>query len=164
MTVATVVRYRPELREDFGRLNRWWIERYFGLEAPDMAVFADPEGEILAGGGEIFFVLEEDRAVGTCALIPHSPGVYELAKMGVDPAAQGRGFGSMLMVAALAWARQQGARRLELLSNSALAPALSLYEKHGFRHVPVEAREGGYERANVKMVLELTGADDRGLA
>jgi GNAT superfamily N-acetyltransferase len=156
----TVVRYRPELREAFGRLNRWWIEQYFRLEAPDEAVLADPDGQIIALGGEIFFVLEGDRAVGTCALIPHGPGAYELAKMGVDPDVQGRGYGSLLMGAAIEWARRQGARRVELLSNSALAPALALYEKHGFRRVPVEAGEGGYARANVKMVLELASTGD----
>jgi GNAT superfamily N-acetyltransferase len=160
MPAVSVVRYRPELREAFARLNGWWIERYFGLEAPDMAVFADPEGQIIAPGGEIFFVLEGDRAVGTCALLPHGVGVYELAKMGVDPVVQGRGYGSLLMRAAIEWARQRGVRRLELLSNSVLTPALGLYAKHGFRHVPVEAGEGGYARANVKMVLELSRAED----
>jgi hypothetical protein len=45
--------------------------------------------------------------------------------------------------------------RVELLTNSMLTPALRLYEKHGFLRVPAAPHEGGYARADVKMVLEL---------
>lgn len=150
-----VVRYRPELREAFERLNRQWIEQYFEVEEPDRAVFRDPEGEIRRRGGEIFFVLVAGEALGTCAMVPHGRDAFELAKMGVAPAARGRGYGDLLIDAAIAFARRQGVARVELLTNSALTPALRLYEKHGFRRVPVAAREGGYARADVKMVLEL---------
>ena len=50
-----VVAYRPEWREDFARLNREWLERYFSVEEFDERMFADPEALILAPGGGIFF-------------------------------------------------------------------------------------------------------------
>lgn len=150
-----VVPYRPELRSAFEALNREWIEAYFRMEPADERILADPEREVRQPGGEVFFLLEEGRPVGTCAVIPHGAGSYELAKMGVTAVARGRGHGDRLLRAAIDFARGRGARRLELLTNSALAPAIALYEKHGFRRVPVEAGEGEYARADVKMVLDL---------
>ena len=153
-----VVRYRAEYREAFERLNLQWIEQYFEVEEPDRAVFRDPESVIRRPGGEIFFVVADGEPLGTCAMLPHGPDAFELAKMGVAPHARGRGFGDRLIVAAIAFARERGARRVELLTNSALTPALALYEKHGFRRVPAAPGEGGYARADVKMVLELDAA------
>ena len=46
-----------------------------------------------------------------------------------------------------------GAMRIELLTNSALVPAITLYRTLGFVDVPMVASE--YVRANVHMVLEL---------
>ena len=93
--MASVVSYRPDYRPDFERLNRAWIEQYFQLEDADRQVFDDPESAIIEPGGEIFFVVENEEVVGTCAIIPHEPGVYEIAKMAVSPAARGRGYGDL---------------------------------------------------------------------
>ena len=56
-------------------------------------------------------------------------------------------------MAVLDKARELGASWMELLSNSRLTPALKLYEKLGFRHVPVPPTL--YQRTDVKMVLDL---------
>ena len=84
----------------------------------------------------------------------HGGGVYELAKMAVSPRAQGRGYGDLLVGAAVEFARAAGAEVLMLLSNSRLQTALRLYEKHGFRHVPVSAGRH-YARVDVQMELRL---------
>jgi putative acetyltransferase len=162
-----VVAWEParsaRLAEAFEALNRAWIERHFVVEAADRAVFADPEGTIRAPGGEILFVLEDERIVGTCALILHAPGTFELAKMAVDPSAQGRGHADRLMIAALDWARAHGAERVMLVTNSALTPALRLYAKHGFRRVAVDPANE-YARADVQMELALGRDAPRGAA
>jgi ribosomal protein S18 acetylase RimI-like enzyme len=154
-----VVEYRPALRDAFVRLNRQWIEQYFVIEPRDEAVFADVEGRILAPGGAIFFVLADGVPLGTCAMQVESPGVYQLAKMAVDPAARGRGYGDLLMDAAIAWARARGARRVELLSNTTLAPAIALYRKHGFveegRRVKQYRRQSGELWDTIEMGLLL---------
>ena len=152
--MVEVVTYRDELRPHFERLNRAWIERYFRLEAPDLEVFRDPRATIVAPGGEIFFLVDEAGVQGTCAVLPHGPGTFELAKMAVDEAARGRGYGDILMEAAIAFARRAGAERLMLLTNSRLEPAIRLYRKHGFVDVPVEA-SNGYDRADVQLELTL---------
>ena len=151
---VTIVEYRPELAPAFAALNRAWIERHFTVEALDAAAFADPARHIIEPGGQILFALAGGEVAGTCALIPHGPGTFELAKMAVAEGLRGRGVGDKLMTAAIAWCRTLGARRLVLVSNSKLTPALALYRKHGFHDVPVDP-ENDYARADVQMVLLL---------
>ena len=149
-----IVPYQDELRPHFERLNRAWIEQYFRLEPPDLEVFRDPVRHILEPGGQIFFLLDDGGVQGTCAVMPHGPGTLELAKMAVSEAARGRGYGDRLMEAAIAFARAAGARRLMLVSNTRLAPAIRLYRKHGFVEVPVEDTQE-YARADIQLELML---------
>jgi GNAT superfamily N-acetyltransferase len=149
-----LVTWRPELRADFERLNREWIERYFEVEEEDRKVFDDPEGRIVAPGGQVFFLLDDYGVQGTCAVIRHDAHTLELAKMAVSPAARGRGYGDRLVEAAVAFARSTGARTLMLVSNSRLGPALTLYRKHGFRDVPLDPANG-YSRADIQLELTL---------
>ena len=65
-----LVTWRPELAADFARLNRAWLELYFTVEPLDEEYLGDPEGHIIAPGGEIFFALDGDEVIGTCAMIP----------------------------------------------------------------------------------------------
>ena len=152
--VARVVPWRPDLRADFERLNLEWIERWFAVEEEDRKAFGDPSGRIVEPGGQIFFVVDEVGVRGTCAVIRHDAQTFELAKMAVEPSAQGRGYGDRLVEAVIAFARGAGASRLMLVSNTRLGPALNLYRKHGFRDVPLHP-EHGYSRADIQMQLEL---------
>ncbi|HEX8703695.1 MAG TPA: GNAT family N-acetyltransferase [Myxococcaceae bacterium] len=153
-----VVRYQEPLREHFARLNRQWIEQDFRLEPADLASFADPHGTFIAGGGEVFFALHEGQVLGTCALRREGEDTYELCKMAVSPEARGLGLGDALMEAVLGFAREQGARRVYLVSNTKLAPAIGLYRKHGFvttREGPEVSQQAGYARADIEMELTL---------
>lgn len=132
-----IVTYRPDFSGDFDRLNRAWLEKYFTVEPLDEEYLSDPEGHILQPGGEIFFAVEAGRVIGTCAAIPQPDGSFELAKLAVTPDAQGRGIGRTLALAVLAFAEARGAERVVLISNSALGPALRLYESLGFRYQPI---------------------------
>lgn len=147
-----VVPFAPELREDFYRLNAGWLERFFHIEEVDHRVLSDPEGQILAGGGRIFFAKSGERVVGTCALMQDEPGVFELSKMAVDPAAQGLGIGRKLIERAIAEFQSMGARQLFLETNTKLNPAIRLYESVGFEHQPAVREGTHYSRANVYMI------------
>jgi GNAT superfamily N-acetyltransferase len=151
---VTVVPYREEFRAAFEQLNREWIERYFVLEDPDREAFSDPQSKILNPGGQVFFVVEGGQVQGTCAVLRHGSDQYEIAKMAVAPAARGRGFGDLLMEAAIDFATEVGARLLIIVSNTVLEPAIRLYEKHGFVRVPLES-DGRYQRANIRLEREL---------
>ncbi|GAB3826533.1 GNAT family N-acetyltransferase [Hymenobacter jeollabukensis] len=148
-----ILPYESTHQAAFRDLNVAWITRYFVLEDLDRRMLDDPEGYILRPGGHIFMARHAGAIVGTCALIKEHEGVYELAKMAVTPAAQGLGIGWLLGQAAIAKAREIGAREIELLSNRKLAPALSLYRKLGFEEAPLPASE--YQRADIRMVLPL---------
>ncbi|MEP7227973.1 MAG: GNAT family N-acetyltransferase [Gemmatimonadales bacterium] len=150
-----LVRYREEFRSAFERLNREWIEAYFVLEPADREILGDPCRKILDPGGQIFFVLEGSEVQGTCAILRHSADECEIAKMAVSPAARGREYGDLLMEASLAFAREIQARRVVIVSNTVLSPAIRLYRKHGFVEVPL-ASDGRYRRANIRLELELS--------
>ena len=149
-----IVPYRQEFRSAFERLNREWIETWFEVEDADREVFRNPEAKILAGGGQIFFVLRQGEVLGTCAVVPHGPGEWEIAKMAVTPAARGQGLGDLLMEAAIGFAHSAKGRRLIIVSNTALQPAIRLYQKHGFQVVPL-VDDGRYRRANIRLEMEL---------
>jgi GNAT superfamily N-acetyltransferase len=149
-----VVSFREELAPHFERLNREWIEAHFAIEEADETVFRQPYTHIVEHGGQIFFIEVAGEVVGTCAVIRHNEKVYELAKMAVTPRARGLGHGDLLVLTAIEFAHKRGAEVLMLLTNSSLKPALRLYEKHGFRHVPVNAGQE-YARADVQMELKL---------
>ena len=129
MSDAVTIRlFQPGDEAAFHDINVAWIERYFVVEKKDRDTLEHPRESILDKGGAILMAVDGDAAIGCVALIAleGDEGGFELAKMGVTPAAQGRGVGRRLIEAAIAHARGQGARRLYLETNSALKPALNL--------------------------------------
>ena len=152
-----IIPYESTYRNDFRDLNLAWIARYFTVEAKDREYLEDPEGRIIDKGGSILLAQEAGGAViGCVSLIPYASEVFELAKMAVHESAQGRGVGRKLINAAIDQARLIGARSLYLESNSSLVPALTLYERVGFRRQSPESRPNSpYARCNVYMTLDL---------
>jgi GNAT superfamily N-acetyltransferase len=152
MTVPgiAIVPYRPELAPAFASLNRAWIERLFVVEEADRKVLDNPEASIIRPGGQIFFALDGTTPIGTAAAMPVAPGRYELAKMAVDPAYQGRGLGQLLGEAVIDFARSVRAESLFLVTNSSLKGAIRLYQRLGFRHAPLPPHNE-YARADVYM-------------
>jgi putative acetyltransferase len=148
--MAEIVTYREQFRTDFERLNREWIEAWFTVEEADRETFRDPAARIVAPGGQIFFVMERDRVLGTCAVIRHRPEVHEIAKMAVAAEARGRGYGDLLMNTAIEFSRRTGAHRVVIVSNTRLAPAIRLYRKHGFVEVPLASGQR-YARADIQL-------------
>jgi ribosomal protein S18 acetylase RimI-like enzyme len=156
-----VIPYQESLREHFERLNLQWIQQYFRVEEADRVAFADPHAAFVAGGGEVFFVLHGGQVLGTCAVRKESDDTYELCKMAVAPEAQGLGLGDALMRAVIRFAQEKGGRRVYLVSNTKLGPAIGLYRKHGFQTARLGrevGQEAGYERADIEMVLMLRRA------
>jgi GNAT superfamily N-acetyltransferase len=84
-------------------------------------------------------------------LIQEKPGEYELAKMAVTAVWQGKGISKLLIEKCLEKAKELNALKVFLASNSKLSTALSLYEKYGFKHVPVI--DNHYSNADVRMEL-----------
>lgn len=151
---AEIVAWRAEFAADFDRLGREWLERYFTVEPLDEEYLQDPEGRIVRPGGQVFFAIEDGVAIGTCSVIPHADGSFELAKLAVTERARGRGLGRRLAERVLAFATEAGAPRVTLSSSSRLGPALRLYQSLGFEQRPFPGPRP-YADADVYMVCEL---------
>lgn len=149
----SIIPYTPELAPHFARLNRAWIEEYYHMEPIDEYVLGNPEEAIISHGGKIFFARYGDEIVGTVALKPHPENILELTKMAVDKTAQGVGAGKLLCETAIAESRKMGAKQLVLYCHSKLSAAMAVYNKCGFKDIPLEP--GKYERADVKLGMDL---------
>jgi GNAT superfamily N-acetyltransferase len=149
-----IVPFRREHAADFRRLNLDWIERLFSVEDADRKVLDDPESAIVAAGGQVFFAIEDGKAVGTVALVRTGASRYELAKMAVAPSHQRRGVGELLGRACIDWARQAGASLVFLQSNRRLDGALRLYQRLGFREA-VDPERSEYARCDIYMELPI---------
>ena len=161
---VTIIGYDHRYKPHFEALNRQWIEHYFSIEPSDEKIFANPEKTVIEPGGQIFFAKDvmNGNILGTCALMKREDGRYELAKMAVDPAAQGRQIGRRLGEAVLQYARDHHVDTVMLHTNSKLVPALNLYRKLGFVEVAMEASE--YARSNICLVHHLNAPKERQIA
>ena len=150
-----IVDYLPKHHTAFKRLNEAWNNTYFTMEEADTISLNNPNEYILKNGGEILVALLDNTIVGVCALIKLQGSTYdyELAKMAVSPKVQGRGIGHLLGKSVIDRAKSLGASTLYLESNTALKPAISLYDKLGFQKVV--GQDSPYERSNIQMVLHL---------
>ncbi len=70
--------------------------------------------------------------------------------MAVSPKAQGKGVGLLLGKSIVERAKLMGVKRLYLESNSVLKPAVSLYEKIGFKHI--KGASSPYARCDVQNI------------
>ena len=146
-----IIPYTDAHEDAFRRLNVAWISTYFVMEASDYAALDHPSKKIIEPGGSIFMAQWRGEIVGTCALIKLTDDIYELAKMAVTPAAQGKHIGWLLGQAVIAKARELGAKTLWLESNTLLEPAIRLYQKLGFQKI--KGNPSAYQRSNIQMEL-----------
>lgn len=153
MASFRITHYQPQYHDAFAALNRAWLEKYFVVEPIDAQVLNDPQTHILAPGGHILVALEDEIPVGVVALKQASPDVYEMTKMAVAEAHQGKGYGEQLCKAAIDKAKELKATQLLLYSQTGLKPAISLYRKLGWLEVPL--CEQLYARCDIKMEYPL---------
>lgn len=150
-----IVDFEPQYAVAFKELNEEWISAYFKMEEADYRSLDNPQGYILDKGGHIFVALLHNQPVGVCALMQMNDGEhdFELAKMAVSPAAQGKSIGWLLGQAALDKAAALGAGKVYLESNTILKPAINLYHKLGFQKIV--GHPTPYERCNIQMAVDV---------
>ena len=151
-TGIAIRKYQQGDQKFFESFNRAWIEEYFEMEQIDTLVLQHPEEYIINKGGTILMAEYGNAVVGTVALRPVNPRVYEFTKMAVDENYRGLKIGLALTNAALEEAKRLDATKVILYSNRKLEAAISLYRKVGFTEVPVDAL---YKRSDIKMELVL---------
>lgn len=126
------------------RRMRWWDVQdvaaleplLFGGDAWSAETFwselaAPGRWYVLAGGG--------GRLLGYAGLAVNGPDA-DVQTVAVHPDAQGRGTGGVLVRAVVAEASRAQARSLLLEVRADNAPAIALYEHHGFERIAVRRR------------------------
>lgn len=150
--------FRPEHASRFEELNREWLERYNLMEPANEQQLADPQSYFLGRGGQIFVALHGDDVIGTCAIVPHGVDGWEIAKLTVASEFQGQGIARRLVSRCITFAREHGARRVFLVSNSQLQTALRLYASFGFEYRALpDVKE--YQHEDVYMELRLDAVE-----
>jgi putative acetyltransferase len=151
MNSIEVIPFSDQYQAEFRSLNEEWLDKYHLKEDHDIAILKDPRKMILETGGDIFLARLNDRIVGTAALMKEHEGVYELVKMTVAPDFRNQGIGNILINRCLEKAKELNAEKIILFSNHQLKSALKLYEKFGFKYIPVE--NSPFLTADIKMEL-----------
>src|SRR3954470_17773954 len=132
MSTIKIIDYTPAHQPYFEAFNRAWIEKFFWLEDIDKFVLQHPEEAILDKGGAILMATYEGSVAGTVALKKVNEEVFEFTKMAVDEPYRRRGIAEALSLAAFERARQLGARKVILYSQTGLTAAITMYRKLGF--------------------------------
>lgn len=156
MNPISIIDYQPVHQPYFEKFNRQWIEADFTMEPVDEFVLTNPDEAILKDGGVILMALYKGEVAGTVGLRKVNDTVYEFTKMAVDSNFRRRGIAEAISYASFEKAKELGAQKVILYSNTKNAGAIKLYEKIGFAHLQPET--GVYARANVKMVIGIDEA------
>jgi GNAT superfamily N-acetyltransferase len=93
--------------------------------------------EVVEGRGGFFVAFLDSEPVGCGAVRQLEPGVGEIKRMYVSPAARGRGIGGMILSTLEDEARRLGARRLVLETGPRQPEAIACYERAGFIRIPL---------------------------
>ncbi|MBM3268871.1 MAG: GNAT family N-acetyltransferase [Candidatus Sericytochromatia bacterium] len=102
-------------------------------DGPDADVL-DPDA--YGRGGGTFLVLEATgQILGTIAARKVDAQRVELRRMYLHPAFWGEGWGSALLEALLAWAKEAGFERVELETDPRFDRSIGFYERKGFRRM-----------------------------
>ncbi|WP_420574045.1 bifunctional helix-turn-helix transcriptional regulator/GNAT family N-acetyltransferase [Kordia sp.] len=147
-----IVPYKEEYETAFYDLNVEWLETFFYVEPHDEEVLSNAKSYIIDKGGYIFFAKIEENIVGTVALMKMDDTVFELGKMAVSPEYRGKKIGQKLLQHCIDFAKSNNFEKLILYSNRKLENAIYIYEKYGFREIPMETNNP-YARGNIKMEL-----------
>jgi len=154
MSEVSIVEYEDRHAAEFRDLNLSWIEEYFEIEDIDRRQLLDPRSSILNPGGAILVAETPEGVVGVCALSYEGPGHYELTKMAVRKGLRDQGVGRKLISEAISQAKNLGASKISIISNTLLEPAIHLYRTVGFTEVALpEGLE--YARGNIALELQL---------
>jgi DNA-binding MarR family transcriptional regulator/GNAT superfamily N-acetyltransferase len=114
--------------EFYSKKYNWGL----GFESLVGGVLADFGKTYRPGEDRLWMATLDGERVGCVMLVKVSDEVAKLRMLLVQPSAQGLGLGKRLLTECIAFAKQQGHKRLELLTQSDLTVARAMYAKAGF--------------------------------
>lgn len=128
----------------------------FGMQPEYNGIDQDLDNIQTAYAGGAFWVLESKtrEIVGSVAMLPLSPGVFELRRMYLRADQRKSGLGRALLGLALNWARHRGhARRIVLETATVLQRARELYLWVGFQNYEGELET---KRCDQRMAMDIS--------
>jgi ribosomal protein S18 acetylase RimI-like enzyme len=84
-------------------------------------------------GARVVVAVVGETVVGEYVLARTAPDTAEVMNLAVEPSCEGRGIGRVLLEHAIASARSDGRRRIEIGTGNAGLRQLGLYQRAGFR-------------------------------
>lgn len=105
------------------------------IEAPELEKVRAFQEELIARNMPVFYAVRAGRVVGWCDISgSKNPRMQHRGGLGMGLLAEyrGKGWGTKLMIAALAKAKVIGIEKVELSVYTTNAPAIALYRKMGF--------------------------------
>jgi GNAT superfamily N-acetyltransferase len=143
--------FRPVYADAYAHGNTAWLEKYFVVEPFDKEVLSNLDKYILNPGGQIYIALLGNIPVGGCSLINLENGEFELSKMYVLEALQGKGIGKQLLSYVLEQAKLEQ-KKLIIYSSRRLKPAIHLYKSLGFEETNFnDFDKSRYQRCDIKL-------------
>jgi GNAT superfamily N-acetyltransferase len=112
----------------------------FGLEitAADQPDLAEVDTWYRSGGGEFWVAVDDDRLVGTIAVVVFAPGRGAVRKMFVAPTHRGGPVANELAETLRSWSLVHGLQSLFLGTTSVMTRAHRFYERLGFKSIPMD--------------------------
>ncbi|MBL4639121.1 MAG: GNAT family N-acetyltransferase [Kordiimonadaceae bacterium] len=150
-----ILPYDDKYKQTFYDLNAEWLREFFYIEPWDETILSNPQKHIIDQGGEIFFAVEEGKAIGVVAMKNEGSNRFELTKLGVDKSIRRGGIGRALCQTVIGRFKERGGNSLFLETNTLLENAIRLYWRLGFIEMPNPAGSS-YERANYYMEWDAT--------
>lgn len=145
-----IIEYDKKYKNEFIRLNTEWLNRFFMVEPVDQDMM-DRVEELIENGAMVYFAIENDKVLATCMAMPIKENHWEICKLAAQNQYTGTGAGSAVFKASMDYAIKKGAEKLSLISCRSLSPAIHIYEKFGFKEVPLNKAFWGAEKADIEM-------------
>ncbi len=134
-------------RPDEAEWARTLVRRAYALYVPRMGQEPAPmlaDYGALIEAGEVRVLEEEGKPAALIVLRPDGDALF-VENIAVDPEAQRKGHGRMLLALAEREARHLGLKAIRLYTNAAMTENLSYYPRLGFRETD-RREEEGYKR------------------
>lgn len=138
-TVTAALPGSPEGRAVLTAYFRDIVGRQHGREATRGEVVSamreDPSDDLRPPSGLFLVARQDGTVIGCVGLLLLPPGLGEVRRVFVEPAARGRGVGGQLLRAVEDEARSRAVTRLRLDTRSELVEARRLYARSGYHEV-----------------------------
>lgn len=139
-----------EVQGRFCKIKYRMAGRFYTVEPFDQDMM-DRVDELIQNGAMVYLALENESVLAVCMTMPLSGDIWEMCKLAAAGQYTGTGAGSRVFKACMDYAIANGAKKLSLISCRALKPAIHIYEKFGFREVPLNKEFWGAEKADIEM-------------